>query len=790
LVLRDRLDAAEPFGRLLARVRDTLLAAYEHQDYSFDQLVQDLNPPRDPSRNPLFDVMIALQNTTNQELKLAGVAIEPLNIDYGTAQFDLLWNFAPAGDGLQLTLHYNSDLFRAGTVASLLQAWHVLARNAVADPEQPIGRLALVTPEQRNGLLAAAPPNPPAPPHPSLVDWFEAQARARPEAIALTDGERQIDYATLNARANGLARILRARLDADGIGRGTAVGLCVARTAEMIVGILGILKAGAAYVPIDPDSPESRIRFIIAHACATLLVTQRGWLADAAEDLPPLIFVDDPARPEDPGNLGLALDPGVPAYLIYTSGSTGEPKGVVITHGNVMRLFSATEPWFAFGPEDVWTLFHSYAFDFSVWEIWGALLYGGRLVIVSHPVSRSPDLFLDLVSRERVTVLNQTPSGFRQLLQAEPEAPTLPPLMLRTVIFGGEALEPAMLGPWFERHGDRTPRLVNMYGITETTVHVTYRPLTIDDVQSAASPIGVPIPDLSLDILDEHLEPVPLGFPGELHVGGAGLAQGYFRREALTRERFIDDPHRRGGRLYRTGDRVRRRSDGEIEYLGRLDEQVKVRGYRIEPGEIAAVLSRYPRVADAAVTRHERDGDTFLAAYYVPREGGIDADDLRRYLRDLLPAYMIPAHFVALSRLPLTVNGKLDRRTLPSPRNTANPTSMSTEDPPNPVAQQVLACWQTALGTDQLGLDDNVFDHGAHSILAVGVRGMLQSRLKREIPVVLLFQYPTAAALATALQHHDPDALDLPETAAIRRAQQRRAAAGRRRNSRNVERSR
>ena len=557
----------------------------------------------------------------------------------------------------------------------------------------------------------------------------------------------------------------------------------------MIVGILGILKAGAAYVPIDPDSPESRIRFIIADACVPLLVTQPGLLADAAEDLPPLIFVDDPVRPEDPGNLELALDPGLPAYLIYTSGSTGEPKGVVITHGNVMRLFTATEPWFAFGPEDVWTLFHSYAFDFSVWEIWGALLYGGRLVIVSHPVSRSPDLFLDLLSRERVTVLNQTPSGFRQLLQAEREAPTLPPLMLRTVIFGGEALEPAMLGPWFERHGDRTPRLVNMYGITETTVHVTYRPLTIDDVQSAASPIGVPISDLSLDILDEHLEPVPFGFPGELHVGGAGLAQGYFRREALTRERFIDDPHQRGGRLYRTGDRVRRRPDGEIEYLGRRDEQVKVRGFRIEPGEIAAVLSRYPGVADAAVTRHERDGDAFLAAYYVPREGGIDADDLRRYLRDLLPAYMIPAHFVALSRLPLTVNGKLDRRALPSPRNTVTATSMREEDARNPIAQQVLACWQTALGTDRLGLDDNVFDNGAHSILAVRVRGMLQSRLKREIPVVLLFQYPTAAALATALQHHDPDALDLPETAAIRRAQQRRAAAGRRRNSRNVARS-
>ncbi len=780
LVLRDQIDANEAFSDLLARVRDTLVSAYDHQDYPFDQLVQDLNPPRDPSRNPLFDVMIALQNNSNLELKLPGVMIEPMGVNYGTAQFDLLWNFAEVGGGLELVLSYNSDLFRASTIASLLQSWLTLTTSAIAAPERAIGRLPLITPKERIALLRVAPPPLAlAPPHNNLVDWFEAQVLARPEAVAVTGGKRHINYAELNSRANRLAHTLRARLDTAGIGLGAVIGLCIARSAEMIVGILGILKAGAAYLPIDPDAPERRIRFILADADVPLLVTQVGSLAIDAEHLPPQVFVDDAGLAAETGNLGLAVDTELPAYLIYTSGSTGEPKGAVVTHANVVRLFSQTSPWFAFSADDVWTQFHSYAFDFSVWEIWGALLYGGRLVVVPYLVSRAPDLFLELLARERVTVLNHTPSAFRQLIESEQGFSTPLPLSLRVVVFGGEALEPAILRPWFDRHGDRLPQLVNMYGITETTVHVTYRPLTIDDARHAASPIGTPIPDLHLDIFDPFGEPVPNDFPGELHVSGAGLARGYFRREALTRERFIDDPHRRGGRVYRTGDRVRRRPSGEIEYLGRLDDQVKIRGFRIETGEIAATLVRHPAVAEAVVVFRGREGNGFLVAYYVARAADVGAAELRRHLQEFLPSYMVPAHFVALPRLPLTPNGKLDRHALPEPDFPGVGAPLPVSGRRSRIEEEVLACWRSALANHHLNAQDNVFDHGAHSVLAVQVRGQLQARLERDIPVVLLFQHPTPAGLAAALQEDAPAMDKSQETTAARRAQQRRAAAAR-----------
>ncbi|HVG44167.1 MAG TPA: amino acid adenylation domain-containing protein, partial [Longimicrobium sp.] len=440
------------------------------------------------------------------------------------------------------------------------------------------------------------------------------------------------------------------------------------------------------------------------------------------------------------------VDPEALAYVIYTSGSTGAPKGALIEHRNVARLFTATDKWFGFGPEDVWTLFHSYAFDFSVWELWGALLYGGRVVVVPFDVTRDPVAFHALVQREGVTVLNQTPSAFRQFMRVDAERGG--ELALRNVIFGGEALEPAMLGEWVERRGTETPRLVNMYGITETTVHVTYRPLGRDDVFGGSrSPIGRAIPDLRLYVLDPARRPVPVGVPGELYVGGAGVARGYLNRPELTAERFVEDPFA-PGRLYRTGDRVRWMADGTLEYLGSLDEQVKIRGFRIELGEIEARLAEHPEVREAVVlAREDEPGDRRLAAYVV---GEAEADALRAHLRQSLPEYMVPGAFVFLDALPLTANGKLDRKALPAPEHaSAEETYVA---PRTPVEEVLAEIWAEVLRLERVGVHDSFFDLGGHSLLIMRLLARIQATFDLEISIRTVFSMPTLEAMAGEIE--------------------------------------
>ncbi|HEY4590472.1 MAG TPA: amino acid adenylation domain-containing protein, partial [Thermoanaerobaculia bacterium] len=436
------------------------------------------------------------------------------------------------------------------------------------------------------------------------------------------------------------------------------------------------------------------------------------------------------------------------AYVIYTSGSTGRPKGVLVTHGNLTRLFDATDSWFRFGAKDVWTLFHSYAFDFSVWEIWGALLYGGRLVVVPWEVSRSPEMFLDLLERERVTVLNQTPSAFAQIAQTQRALPDL-----RLVIFGGEALDPASLEPWLKRHGDSKPRLINMYGITETTVHVTYRPLSLADARGERrSVIGVPFPDLSLAVMDRHLRPAPIGVPGELVVGGAGLARGYLGRPELTAERFVPDPFGRpGARLYRSGDLGRFLPDGDVEYLGRLDTQVKIRGFRIELGEIEAALVQAGARQAVVLVREDRPGDRRLVAYLI---GDVSTEALRQALRERLPDYMVPAAFVALDAFPLTVNGKVDRKALSSMGGAPEqPASEETYVAPRtPVEEALAGIWAEVLGLERVGAADHFFDLGGHSLLATQVMSRLRGAFDVEMPLHDLFGAPVLADLAARVE--------------------------------------
>jgi amino acid adenylation domain-containing protein len=631
LVLRSDLSGDPPFTELLARVHATALEAYEHQDLPFERLVDELQPVRDPSRNPLFQVVFAMQNAPSRPLELPGLSIRPLEAATRATRFDLELHVTETPEGLFAGFCYNRSLFDAATIRRLGQHFTALLQGVVADPRTPISRLPMLLEDERRTLLEEwNDVTRRFPVDACLHQRFEAQVDRSPDAVAVTCGGERLTYAQLDARANRLAHVLRAH----GVGPDVLVGLCLDRNIDLVVGILAVLKAGGGYVPLDLANPAERIAFILQDSRVPVLLTESAQLHRLPAHAAQVVCVDrDRARIAEASEARLAplAEPRHVAYVIYTSGSTGQPKGVLVEHASVVRLFDATHAFYGFDAHDVWTLFHSCAFDFSVWEMWGALLYGGRLVVVPYLVSRSPDEFRRLLAREGVTVLNQTPSAFRQLIAADRRLDGQEALALRWVVFGGEALELQSLAPWFERHGDERPRLVNMYGITETTVHVTWRELRRADLHAApGSLLGRPIPDVQVYVLDAHRQPVPIGVPGELYVGGAGVARGYLHRPELTDERFVPDPFRAepGARLYRTGDLARWLPGCDLEFLGRNDEQVKIRGYRIELGEIEAALNAHPWVAESAVALVPgEDGERRLVGYVVPEQAGSGAEE-------------------------------------------------------------------------------------------------------------------------------------------------------------------
>ncbi|MER6301919.1 amino acid adenylation domain-containing protein, partial [Kitasatospora sp. NPDC001539] len=790
LVLRTDLSGDPSFLDLLERVRVADLDAFEHQDLPFERLVEALNPARSTARHPLFQVLLtfgaagsATSATTPSAAPSATSSptssptplptpppapsadglpfrVEPAAAEH--AKFDLAFGFlerldadgAPAG--IDLVVEYAVDLFDPATVTAIGHRFERLLGAVTADPARPVSEAEILTAAERTLILeqwSRPGEHPEAYGLRTLPALFAAQAARTPDAVAVVHRDERLDYAELDARANRLAHLLAAR----GVGPERLVALALPRSTELVVAVLAVLKAGGAYLPIDPDYPADRIAYTLRDAAPELLLTTTATAARLPDAGPPSLLLDTPSTAAELAGASTtapapALVPDHPAYVIYTSGSTGRPKGVVVTHANVARLFAATARWFAPGPQDVWTLFHSYAFDFSVWELWGALLHGGRLVVVPFEVSREPREFLELLVRERVTFLNQTPSAFYQLMQADEEAPELGrDLALRRVVFGGEALDLARLAPWYERHPEDAPVLVNMYGITETTVHVSYRPL--DAATAAGQPrslIGAGIPDLRLYLLDSRLRPVPAGVPGELYVAGAGLARGYLGRPGLTAERFVADPYGAPGtRMYRTGDLARWTAAGELDYLGRIDAQVKVRGFRIELGEIASVLSRHPQVASAAVVvREDTPGDKRLVGYLVPASaaGPLDADTVRAHLAAELPDHMRPAALVPLERLPLTPNGKLDERALPAP---GPGRAGAGRAPRTPLEELLCGLFADVLGVERVGVDDNFFELGGHSLLAgrliAGVRELTGAD---GLGVRALFQAPTVAGLA------------------------------------------
>jgi len=761
LVLRTELGGDPAFREVLRRVRTATLGAYEHQEMAFDRLVAELRPERSLSHSPLFHVTLTLQDGDLPDLRLPDLAAGAVETEVRVAKFDLLLAMEAGPDGLRAGLTYATDLFEGATIRRMLgHLAHVLEQVA-ADAELPLSALKLMGPAERAALVEAWSRREEFAPDGCIHQRFEARAAERPGAPALTAGGATLTYGEVNERANRLARRLRAL----GVGPESRVGIALERSAGLVVAILAVLKAGGGYVPLDPSYPAERIAFVLEDAGIGVLVTAGDLLPRLPAFAGAALCLDADAEAiaaESGENPGVEIAPGALAYVIYTSGSTGRPKGVQVTHASVVRLFDATDRWFGFAPDDVWTLFHSCAFDFSVWEIWGALLHGGRLVVVPFLTTRSPDEFHRLLVDEGVTMLSQTPSAFRQLIQADLASAADPSaLRLRCVVFGGEALDPQALRPWIERRGDERPRLVNMYGITETTVHVTYRQITRADLDRAGSPIGAPIPDLSLYVLDRTLEPVPPGVPGEIFVGGAGVARGYLHRPELTAERFVRDPFSAdpAARLYRTGDLARRRADGELEYLGRADQQVKIRGFRIETGEIEAVLLAHPGVTSAAVVaREDGAGERRLVAYVAAApDGAVPAPaELRARLAEVLPDYMVPAAFVPLDALPLTENGKLDRRALPAPEAARAAVDAEGYAAPGTAAEAALAdVWAEVLGVERVGIDDNYFALGGDSMRSVRLVAAARRRgLSISIPHI--YRHQTVRALAGAAAPADP----------------------------------
>ncbi|MFC9250759.1 amino acid adenylation domain-containing protein [Amycolatopsis thailandensis] len=761
LVLRADTSGDPSFAELLARVRETSLAAYAHQDVPFEYLVELLNPQRSTAHHPLFQVALALQNNERGRFELPGLTASLDVGSTGTSRFDLFFSVTEqvtegSGEpaGVSVMVEYATDIFDAETVMTLVARWERLLRAVVADPAATIGDADIFAPDERAALLAA--PEPVAV-GALLPELFEKRVGERPDAVAVVSGDTRWTYAELNVRANRVARLL---LD-EGVGREDRVALLLPRSAELVAAILGVLKAGAAYLPVDPDYPAERVAYLLDDAGPSRVLTTSttmvpGAIVLDAPDVRAALETYPGTDPQVPG------DPGQAAYVIYTSGSTGAPKGVVVPHHNVVRLLETTRRWFEFGHEDVWTLFHSASFDFSVWELWGALAWGGSVVVVSHEVSRSPERFVRLLADERVTVLNQTPSAFYQLIEADRETPL--PLALRTVVFGGEALDLSRLAAWYERHPDRAPLLVNMYGITETTVHVSY--LELDRVSAAAataSRIGEPLPDLAAYVLDAGLRPVPPGVAGELYVAGAGVARGYLGRPGLTAGRFVADPFGApGSRMYRTGDVVLRDRFGGLEFVGRADDQVKVRGFRIEPAEVEAVLRTYPGVSQAVVIA----SDDRLVAYVVSDES--DTGALRRFARERLPDHLVPSVVLSVQAIPLTANGKLDRAALPSPELPAS----AGRTPSTPREEILAGLFAEVLGVPSAAADDDFFDLGGHSLLATRLVSRIRGTLGVELSVRALFETPTPAGLAVRLAmgtaarpplvaHDRPDVLPL-----------------------------
>jgi len=746
LALRTDLSGDPTFHELLARVKEVALGGYAHQDMPFEMLVKELHPDRSLARNPLFQVMFVLQSEPVAMPELPGLILSHVQVENVVANFDLTLDAVERDGQLECQFESNADLFDEATITRLLGHFENLLESVVANPQQRLSAISLLSAAERHQLLVEWNDNRSDYPADRCVqELFEQQVANAPDAVALMFGDDQLTYRELNVRANQLAHYLRRK----GVSAETRVGICLERSPEMIVALLAILKAGGAYVPLDPAYPEARLAFMLEDADVSLLLTQKSVAGKLNLQGAEIVCLDEVAKglaEEADTNPLNETNADSLAYVMYTSGSTGKPKGAAVTHRSIVRLVKNTN-YASLTPDEVFLQFSTISFDASTFEIWGSLLNGARLALMpAGPASL--DELARALKRYRVTTLWLTAGLFHLMVDTH-----LDDLKgLRQLLAGGDVLSvPHVKRALKELKGCR---LINGYGPTENTTFTCCFPVTANGINGSV-PIGRAIANTSVYVLDRHLNPAPVGIPGQLYVGGDGLARGYLNRPELTAERFISDPfsNKPGTQLYKTGDLVRYQATGEIEFLGRIDSQVKVRGYRIELAEIETALGEHESVSEAVVIARQDSGDKHLAAYVTPQAGNDvpTADGLRSFLSARLPAHMVPSVFVTVQEFPLTANGKVDRNAL-SAINAAKPETLEHAAPEDHLERKLLRLWQKVLAVGAIGIDDNFFELGGHSLLAVKMFAQIEKAFGKNLPLATLFQAPTIRLLAQVLR--------------------------------------
>ena len=748
LALRSDLSGNPSFRELLIRVREVALEAYAHQDLPFEKLVEELQPQRDLSHSPVFQVMFALQNAPRHPIELPGLALTPVEINGDTAKFDMTLSIRDETEGLRGWLEYNTDLFDDATISRLLEHFRTLLDAIVSNPEQRILDLPLLTAIERNQLLVEWNETDSGYPREKCVhELFESQVEQAPDTVAVVFADQQLAYRELNRRANQLARYLQKL----GVQREILVGICMERSPEMIVSMLGVLKAGAAYVPLDPEYPKERLAFMLADTQASVLLTQQRFVGKLPDPRARVVCIDTNWKTigqENSDNLSAGATADALAYVMYTSGSTGTPKGISIPHRAINRLVLNTN-YVNLEPSDRVAQASNASFDAATFEIWGALLHGAQLIGITKDVALSPLAFSTEIREQGISTLFLTTALFNHLAAEAPESFR----SVRHLLFGGEAVDPT----WVKEVLMKGPpqRLLHVYGPTENTTFTSWQRVQFVPEGSTTIPIGRPIANTQIYLLDGNLQPVPIGVPGELCIAGDGLARDYHRQPELTAERFVPNPFgdTPGARMYRTGDLAKYLPDGNIEFLGRIDHQVKIRGFRIELGEIEAILGQHPAVQqNAVVAAEDRLSGRRLVAYVVPNQDQPPTiNELRSALKAKLPEYMVPAAFVFLDCLPLTPNGKVDRQALPAPDPTRPALEHTFVAPRTPVESLLAKIWGEVLSLDKIGIHDNFFELGGHSLLAIRLVTEIEKKFGMNVPVAKLFQSPTIEQLADLL---------------------------------------